>query len=148
METYVIEPVFRNLAIINVILGGLGLVFISSLFSKNKDSKNVQWTVITSLVSSTCFFISAIFSTSAITYTYYYNSSSVYHMARVIPEVISAVFYFPSVTIFFIGFLFLSGSIGLYGWVFSRKVGIASSIAAIALFVTSLIMAIVTFFIL
>ena len=148
MEAYVIEPVFRSFAIINVILGGLGLVFISALFSIKKDSKIAEWTIINAFVASTCFFISAIFSTSAITYTYYYNKSNVYLLVEEIPAAISAVFYYPSVIIFFMGFLFLAGSIGLYGWVFSKKVGVTSSIAAIALIVTTLIMAIVTFFIL
>lgn len=147
MEIQVIDPVFKNFAIINVILGGFGLVFIAALLLTKRDSIFVNRIASTAFIASACFFISAIFSTGAITYSFLHNISNT-HYSEEIPEAISTIFYYPSVSLFFIGFLFFSICIGLCGWLFSKKVGIVSSITAVALFITSAVMAIITFFIL
>jgi hypothetical protein len=133
MDSSAISSLFNQLAFINAILGGFAFAFVGALLSANEHNRIANWTAGSAIAASSCFTISAVLATAAAMYIFQQQKELFTQM----PDPIASV-YNPTILLFFLGLLFFAVSIGLSGWLFSKKVGITSTVAAFALFITSI----------
>lgn len=107
------EDSIKQLALVSSVLGGFSFTFLSAILAINTDKKIKFWLIIGLMVASMCFLLAAL-------------GWSMMDLNQAVPAV--QEHHQSLVKILLLGLVSIMSSLGISGWLYDKKTGIATSI--------------------